>query len=144
MTILSADEDEEQLKLSCCWWKCKIHNHPVRKLGSVILCFIIRNIYIAGQDGGVGRYTSPHCTTKRRTTINLKIKNNQNCQKNNLYGSLTTKDLKKKHSSRPAGGAGQAAGSERTHGKVVAGEPGVASWKLAMGQPVDDRLGGPT
>ena len=33
------------------------------------------------------------------------IKNNQNCQKIELYGSLTTKVLKKKYSSRLVGGA---------------------------------------
>ena len=38
--------------------------------------------FSSGQDGGVGRHTVPPCTTKRRTTTNLKIKNNQNCQKN--------------------------------------------------------------
>ena len=41
----------------------------------------------------------PHTT--KRTTKKLKTKNNQNCQKIELYGSLTTKELKKKHSSRP-------------------------------------------
>ena len=46
----------------------------------------------------------PH-TTKRRSTTNLKIKNNKNYQKIKLYRSLTTKELKKKHSSRPVGGA---------------------------------------
>ena len=45
----------------------------------------------------------PH-TTKRRTTTNLKTKNNQNCQKIKLDRSLTTKELKKKHSSRLVGG----------------------------------------
>ena len=43
-------------------------------------------------------------TTKRRTTTSLKTKNNQNSQKIELYGSPTTKELKKKHSSRPVGG----------------------------------------
>ena len=43
------------------------------------------------------------CTTNRRTTTNLKTKNNQNCQKIKLYGILTTKELKKKHSSRLVG-----------------------------------------
>ena len=57
------------------------------------------------QDGGVGRYTVPLHTTKRRTTTNLKTKNNQNCHKIKLYGSLTTKELKKKHSSRLVGRA---------------------------------------
>ena len=41
-------------------------------------------------------------TTKIRTT-NLKTKNNQNCQKIELCGSPTTKELKKKHSYRPVG-----------------------------------------
>ena len=46
----------------------------------------------------------PH-TTKRTTTTNLKTKNNHNCQKIKLYASLTTKEFKKKYSSRPVGGA---------------------------------------
>ena len=44
------------------------------------------------------------CTTKKRTATNLKTKNNQNCQKIELYVSPTTKKLKKKHSFRPEGG----------------------------------------
>ena len=36
----------------------------------------------------------PPRTTKRRTT-NLKTTNSQNCQKTKLYGSPTTKELKK-------------------------------------------------
>ena len=46
----------------------------------------------------------PPSTMKRRTT-NLKPKNSQNCQKIELYGSPTTKELKKKHSFRLLGGA---------------------------------------
>ena len=57
----------------------------------------------SGQDGGVGRYTSPLRTTKRRTTTNLETKNNQNYQKIEPYGSQTTKELKKKLSSREVG-----------------------------------------
>ena len=57
----------------------------------------------SSQDGGLGRYTVPPCKTKRRTT-NLKTKSKQNCQKIELYGSLTTKELKKKHSPRLIGG----------------------------------------
>ena len=52
------------------------------------------------EDGGIGRYALLPHTSKRRTTNNLKIKNNQNCQKIELYGSPTTIELKKKHSSR--------------------------------------------
>ena len=59
----------------------------------------------SGQGGGVGRYTLPPRTTKRRTTTNLKTKNNQNYQKIELYGSPTTKELNKKFSSRLVGGA---------------------------------------
>ena len=60
----------------------------------------------SNQDGVIGRYTVPPCTTKRRTT-NLKTKNNQKYQKIELYGSLTTNELKKKHSSRPEGGVAE-------------------------------------
>ena len=42
--------------------------------------------------------------TKRRTTTNLKTKNNQNCQKIKLYGGPTTEELKKKHSFIQVGG----------------------------------------
>ena len=54
----------------------------------------------SGLDGAVGRYTLPPCTTKRRSTANLKTENNQNCQKIKLYRSLATKESKKKHSFR--------------------------------------------
>ena len=47
----------------------------------------------------------PPRTTKRGKTTNLKTKHNQNCQKIKLYGSATTKELNKKHSSRLVGGA---------------------------------------
>ena len=36
----------------------------------------------SGQDGGVGGHASPHCTTLRQNTTNLKTKNTQKCQKN--------------------------------------------------------------
>ena len=61
------------------------------------------------------------------TTTNLKTKNNQNFQNIKLYGSLTTKELKKKQSPRTVEGVemgGWDAGTERMHGKVVAGRPG--------------------
>ena len=58
----------------------------------------------SGQDGSVGRHTLPPCTTKR-TATNLKTKNNQKCQKIELYGSPATKQLKKKYSCRIVGGA---------------------------------------
>ena len=68
----------------------------------------------------------PPRTTKRRTTTNLKTnkKSNQNCQKIKLYGSPTTKKLKKKHSSRGVRGAEMAARVERTQGKVVMEDQG--------------------
>ena len=46
---------------------------------------------------------------------------NETCQKIKLYGSLTTKELKKKHSSRLVARRRQAARAERMPGKVVAG-----------------------
>ena len=69
----------------------------------------------------------PHTT--KRTTTNLKTKNNQNCQKMELYRSPTTEELKKKHSSRPVGGLERDSGAERTHHKAAAGGPG----KVAAG-----------
>ena len=44
----------------------------------------------------------PH-KTKISTTTNLKTKTNQKCQKIELYESLITKELKKKHSARLVG-----------------------------------------
>ena len=81
--------------------------------------------------GGVGSYTLPPHTTKRRTIANLKTKNNHNCQKTKLYGSPTTKELKKKHSSRLVGGAERGSWVERTLGKVAAGGLGRARQQLA-------------
>ena len=40
-----------------------------------------------------------------------------------MYGSPTTKEIKKKHSSRPVGGAEMGSRAERTRGKVVTGRP---------------------
>ena len=39
----------------------------------------------SSQDGGVGRCVSLSHSTKTRITMNLKMKNNQNCQKIKLY-----------------------------------------------------------
>ena len=71
----------------------------------------------------------PHCTTKIRTTTNLKTKNNQNCQKIELYGGPTTKELKKKHSSRPVGRAemGSQGGEHSQQG---------CSWRTMVGKAV--------
>ena len=68
----------------------------------------------------------PH-TTRRWTKTNLKTKNNQNCQKIELYGSLTTKELKKKHSSKPVGGAetGSRSGEDLRQG---------GSWRTREGE----------
>ena len=52
------------------------------------------------QDGGVNTNPSLPHTTKRRITTNVKLINNQKCQKIKLHGTPTTKELKKK-STRP-------------------------------------------
>ena len=62
-------------------------------------------------------------------------KNNQNCQKIELYGSPTTKELKKKHSSKTVGGVETHSQVERTDRKAVAGQ---------ADEVVAFRLGGPT
>ena len=40
-----------------------------------------------------------------------------------MYGSPITKEIKKKHSSRPVGGAETGSWAERTRGKAAAGGP---------------------
>ena len=88
----------------------------------------------------------PPRITKRRTTTNLTTENNQNFQKTKLYGSPTTKELKKKHSSRPIGGAETGSWAERTLSKAVAGLPGRERWWLADWRSFlhADKLGGAT
>ena len=61
--------------------------------------------WTSGHDGGICRHASPSRTATKRISTNLKTKNNQNCQNIELDGSLTTKDLKKKYSSRWVDGA---------------------------------------
>ena len=85
----------------------------------------------SGQEEDIGRYTVPPHTTKRRTPTNLKTNNNQNCQKIELYGSPTTKELKKKYSSRQVGGAETGSQAERTHSKAAARGLGWARQWLA-------------
>ena len=53
----------------------------------------------------------------------LKTRNNWNGQKIELHGSPTTKELKKKHSSRLVGAAETGSGAERTRSKAGAGGP---------------------
>ena len=57
-----------------------------------------------GQDVGIGRNASLLHATTRKITTNFKTNNTPNCQKIELHGSLTTKDFKKPHSFRRAGG----------------------------------------
>ena len=78
----------------------------------------------------------PH-TTKRRTTTNLKTKNNQNRQKIELYGSLTTKELKKKHSSRAVGGV-----ETGSRGREDS-EPG-SGWRTGVDKAAAGGVGGHT
>ena len=57
-----------------------------------VLLLNSNHVEASSQDGGVGRKASLPRTTKRRLTNNLRTKTNQNCQKIELYGSLTTKE----------------------------------------------------
>ena len=64
-------------------------------------------------------YTSNHLTQlQKKLHRDYKTNNTQNLQKINLYGSPTTKDLKKPHSSRWVGGAETWRENER-HGEVA-------------------------
>ena len=66
------------------------------------------------------------CMQPQELQLNLKINNIQNCQKIKLYGSPTSKDLKKPHSSRRVGGAEKWSQGEevRRHGVVQGGGSG--------------------
>ena len=86
------------------------------------------------QDGRIGR----HCAfshnqkddkNKYQNERQLELTETKQC------GSLTTKELKKKHSSRPVGGAETGGRVERTPSKAAAGRPG----KVVAGE-----LGGST
>ena len=65
-------------------------------------------------------FASSHNQEKDNNKFKNKI-NNQNCQKIELYGSPTTKELKKKHSYRPVGGAETGSWVERARSKASAG-----------------------
>ena len=97
-------------------------NEKMRNLNNKYWIIVSEVIHLStsSQDGGVGRYVLLPHTTKR--TTNLKIKNHQNWQKIKLYVSLTTKELKNKHSSRLVGGA------ERMHSKAAVGGPGDSTY----------------
>ena len=91
----------------------------------------------SGQDGGIGRYTVPPHTTKRRTTANLKTKNNQNCQIFKLHGSPTTKELKK-HSSRMVGRAkmGSQGGEDVQPKRWLVDQSVPHSWANKLGRTI--------
>ena len=57
---------------------------------------------------------------QKKDNNKFKNKKTQGCQKIKLYGRLTTKELKKKHSSRLVGGAERGSWVERTHSKAAA------------------------
>ena len=66
---------------------------------------------------------------QKKDNNKFKTKNKQNCQRIKLHGSLTTKELNKKHLSRLVGGV-----KKGSQGKVVE----------LVGEVVVGRLGGPT
>ena len=86
--------------------KPEVTGHQIWAIGGLShlgdLMFLKKTV-ASGQDGDIGRHTVPPCTTKRRTTTILKQKTNRTDRKLN-HGSLTTKEIKKKNSSRLVGG----------------------------------------
>ena len=63
-----------------------------------------KHYWTSGQDGGIGEHVLPPCTTKQKVQLDYKTNVTQNNQKIMLYGSLTTKELKKPHSSKQVEG----------------------------------------
>ena len=71
---------------------------------------------------------------------NFKTSNTQNCQKIELCGSRTTKDLKDPHSSRRVGGV-ETSGQTVWHGKVAAAAA-VVEWMVPHSCMVDKNCEG--
>ena len=86
---------------------------------------------------------------QKKDNNNLKTKNYQNLQKIELYRSPTTKEIKKKHSSRLVGGAQKGSRVERTPGKAGAGGPsevvdgGTGQARLQLADPTGCWLADP-
>ena len=74
---------------------------------------------------------------QKKNNNKFKNKNNQNCQKIELYVSPTTKELKRKHSLRLVGGVemGSQGGEDTRRG---------GSWRTRAGKVASGRWGGPT
>ena len=106
---------------------CRLISNP---LANTVGYTFKMSLGTCGQDGRIGRYTLPARTTVRRTTTNLKTKNKHNWQKIELYRSPTTKELKKKQSSRLLEGQRWAPGAVRTHSKAVVGGLECGRWQL--------------
>ena len=99
----------------------------------------------SGQDGGLGRNVSLPCTTKRRITTNLKTNTNRTARKIKVHESLTTKDLKKKHSARLVRGVETAArwrGLEARWQRTGTGEAVAGGWDFPYTRV--DKPGGTT
>ena len=71
-------------------------------------------------------FTSSH--NQNKETTNLKTKNKQNCQKSELYGNPTIKELKKKHSSRSVGGAESGGEDVQQGGSWWTGQSHICVW----------------
>ena len=82
---------------------------------------------------------------QRELQLYLKTTHNQNCQKIELYGILTTQDLKKPHSSRWVGGAELRTRAERIADMVWHGEAVAAAveWAVPHSHVVDKSEGIP-
>ena len=82
----------------------------------------------------------PHTTKRTTTNLKKKKKTCQNCQKTKLYGSPTTKELKKKHSSRLVRGAEMGSSGERAHHKAASDR--LERVKQVVPHSFTDKLGG--
>ena len=90
----------------------------------------------SSQGGGIGRYFAS-LYNQEKDNNKFKNKHNQNCQKIELYRSPTTKELKKKHSSRLIGGADT--GSQGREDSQKGG-----SWRTEANEVAAGRVGSPT
>ena len=80
-------------------------------------------IEYSAQDAGVSKQSLPLHTTTEKLQLDYKTSITHNHQKIKMYGSLTTKELKKSHSSRRVGGL-ERQGKAGRYGWVVPHTPG--------------------
>ena len=108
------------------------------------IIYLKRSLRNSGQDRGVGRYTLPPHTTKRKTTTNLKTKNNQNCHKNQTVWKSNNQEVKETFIQTGRRGRDRQLGQRGHAARRQLEDPVGEAADGRSGEAVAGRLGGPT